>query len=245
MFKNASGQKVTLVAVDTSTGLLKAGESANITPYVSIDDGTVTAISSPAVSQKDGTNARGSYDCTLTAAETNGDKLHFTGKCSTANVDIVPVTIYTVRKVNGVHAADVLEQILARASERRARLQNGYVDTTTIEWIRGDAYLDADGRSYRLTIEDWTGDDVADFTVKLRLATEAAYLSGSAGVVEFTGSMTQPADDAIAVVEVTAANTAALTLPVYHYQLVLTDGSNVISPARGIVRITDRVIPPS
>lgn len=97
MFKNVASQSVTLYAVDATTGLPKTGDSANMVFYVSKDDGTVTAIaaSSGVPTEADATNAKGDYKIALSQAETNADKLRFTGKSSTANVVVVPATIYT------------------------------------------------------------------------------------------------------------------------------------------------------
>ncbi len=96
MFKNVASQKITVYAVDASTGLPKAGDAANITVYVSKDDGTVTVLGDTSATEADATNAKGDYLFDLTQAETNADKLRFTGKSGTANVVIVPQTIYTL-----------------------------------------------------------------------------------------------------------------------------------------------------
>lgn len=55
----------------------------------------MTALTDTSATQADATNAKGDYLFDLTQAETNGDKLRFTGKSSTANVEIIPQTIYT------------------------------------------------------------------------------------------------------------------------------------------------------
>lgn len=98
MFKNVSSQTVTLLAVDASTGLQKTGDSANMVFYVSKDDGTVTAISasSGVPTEVDSTNGKGLYKIALSQAETNADKLLFSGKSSTANVVVVPAVLYTL-----------------------------------------------------------------------------------------------------------------------------------------------------
>jgi hypothetical protein len=94
MIKNQSGQKWTLFAFDAVTGLPKTGDAANITPYVAKDDGSVTAVSAPSVTEKSA-SAPGEYLVSLTQAETNADKLDFSATSSTSNVIIVPRTIYT------------------------------------------------------------------------------------------------------------------------------------------------------
>lgn len=95
MQRNVSGQKIALYAFDTTTSAAKTGDSANITPYVSKDGGTVTALGTTSVAELSSTNAPGLYECTLTQAETNADRLLFSGKSSTANVSVVPVQVFT------------------------------------------------------------------------------------------------------------------------------------------------------
>jgi hypothetical protein len=96
VFKNVASQKITVYAVDASTGLPKTGDAANITVYVSKDDGSVTALGDTSATEADATNAKGDYLFDVTQTETNADKLRFTGKSSTSNVVIVPQTIYTI-----------------------------------------------------------------------------------------------------------------------------------------------------
>ena len=95
MERNVSSQYLTLFAFDYSTGAPKTGDQANLTPYVSVDDGAVTVLTNAGATQLDATNAPGMYKWLLTSGETNGTKLIFTCKSSTANVSIVPQVIYT------------------------------------------------------------------------------------------------------------------------------------------------------
>lgn len=95
MFKNTASQKVTVFAFDYTTGAPKTGDAANLTVYVAKDDGSVTVLGDTSATEADATNAKGLYLFDLTQAETNADKLVFSGKSSTSNVTIVPITIYT------------------------------------------------------------------------------------------------------------------------------------------------------
>lgn len=95
MLKNTASQKLTIFAFDYSTNAPKTGDAANITAYVSIDDGVLTALTDTSATELDATNGKGVYTFDLTQAETNGTKLVFTAKSSTANVSIVPQIIYT------------------------------------------------------------------------------------------------------------------------------------------------------
>lgn len=96
MFKNTASQKITFLVIDTATNLPKTGDSANLTAYVSIDDGSVTALTDTSATELDATNAPGLYTFDCTQAETNGDKLVFSGKSSTSGVRVVPALIYTL-----------------------------------------------------------------------------------------------------------------------------------------------------
>lgn len=96
MFKNVTSQKVALFAFDTTTGAAKTGDSANITPYVSKDYGTVTALGTATATEMDATNAKGWYSFVLTQGETNANALLFSAKSSTSNISIVGALIYTV-----------------------------------------------------------------------------------------------------------------------------------------------------
>lgn len=95
MYKNVASQKLDIFVYDGSTGAPKTGDAANITVYVSIDDGTLTALTDTSATEVSSTNAPGTYRFDLSQAETNGNKLTFTGKSSTANIYVVPQTLYT------------------------------------------------------------------------------------------------------------------------------------------------------
>lgn len=95
MLRNVASQKLTVFAFDYSTGAPKTGDSANLTAYVQKDDGTVTALTDTSATEIDSTNAKGLYTFDLAQGETDAVKLVFSAKSSTANVAIVPQTIYT------------------------------------------------------------------------------------------------------------------------------------------------------
>lgn len=95
MFKNVASQKIALFAFDITTGAPKTGDSANITPYVSKDYGTVTILGTTTATEMDSTNAKGWYSFVLAQAETNGDALLFTAKSSTANISLVGRLVFT------------------------------------------------------------------------------------------------------------------------------------------------------
>jgi len=97
MTKNLAGQKLTVFAFNATTNLPKTGDAANITAYVSKDDGSVTALTDTSATEASSTNAAGYYTFDLSQAETNGDKLLFTAKSTTADIVViaVPAVVYT------------------------------------------------------------------------------------------------------------------------------------------------------
>jgi len=88
MFKNVASQKIKLFAFDSTTGVGKTGDAANLTAYVSKDNGTVTVLGDTSATEMDATNAKGWYLFDLTQAETNADSLLFSGKSSTSNIQV-------------------------------------------------------------------------------------------------------------------------------------------------------------
>ncbi len=97
MNKNTAGQSIVLQAFDSTTGLEKTGDAANMLFYVRKDGGSVTAIAanSGVPTEMDASHAKGMYEIALAQGETNGDRLIFTGVSVTANIVILPMTIYT------------------------------------------------------------------------------------------------------------------------------------------------------
>lgn len=95
MFKNVASQKWTCLVIDIAANAPKTGDAANLTAYVSKDDGSVTVLGDTSATELDATNAPGLYSFDLTQSETNADKLVFSGKSSTADIRVIPETIYT------------------------------------------------------------------------------------------------------------------------------------------------------
>ncbi len=96
MFKNIASQKIALLAVDSATGRPKTGDAANITPYVSQNFGTVTALTDTSATEMSSTNAPGWYWFDVSQSETNADALLFSAKSTTSGIDIIGNLIYTV-----------------------------------------------------------------------------------------------------------------------------------------------------
>lgn len=87
--KNTASQKLEVFAFDYSTGAPLTGDAANITAYVNIDDAGYNALGDTSATEVDSTNKKGLYVFDLTQGETNGTKLAFFAKSSTANVSVL------------------------------------------------------------------------------------------------------------------------------------------------------------
>lgn len=94
MFQNFATSLI-LCAFDATTGLAKTGDSANITGYRTLDGGTTTVLGTPHPAEQSATFALGAYRFTLTAPETNGYANFYSAVSTTANIQIVPLLIYT------------------------------------------------------------------------------------------------------------------------------------------------------
>lgn len=106
MFKNVASQKIQVFVFDTATGLGKSGDAANITLYVSKDNGAVTALADTSATEMDATNAKGVYVFDVSQTETNADYNVFTGKSSTSGIGVAPQFIYTRAPNSGLLSID-------------------------------------------------------------------------------------------------------------------------------------------
>ena len=100
-------------AWDTTTGVAKTGDAANITAYVSKDYGAVTILGDTAAAEMDAVNAKGYYLFDAAQAETNADVLMVSAKSATANIAVIgaPAVIYT-RPTTGFLAPATLGRTL-------------------------------------------------------------------------------------------------------------------------------------
>lgn len=98
MFKNVAGQKAVFYVYDSTTGLPKTGDAANLTAYVSKDYGATTVLADTSATEQDATNAKGYYLFDLAQAETSADVLLFSGKSTTSNMVVLamPAAVFTV-----------------------------------------------------------------------------------------------------------------------------------------------------
>jgi len=139
MFKNTASQKAYVFAFDTTTGLPKTGDQANITAYVQKDYGSATVLTDTSATQVDATNAAGYYLFDLSQAETNADTLAITAKSVTANIVVVgvPAVIFTVQAAVNSDVAAIKAQ-----TDKFVFTVSNEVNANT-RYIKGQAILGA------------------------------------------------------------------------------------------------------
>ena len=93
--KNKAGQKIGLIANNSTTGLPQTGDAANITAKISKDFGAAASVSDTNPTELDAVNFPGVYVFDLTQSETNADVLTIKATSTTANVSLEIKTIET------------------------------------------------------------------------------------------------------------------------------------------------------
>jgi len=93
--KNKAGQKIGLIANNSTTGLPQTGDAANITAKISKDFGVAASVSDTNPTELDAVNFPGVYVFDLTQSETNADVLTIKATSTTANVSLEIKTIET------------------------------------------------------------------------------------------------------------------------------------------------------
>ena len=94
-YKNTASQKVSVLAVNPTTGSGVAGDASNITAQISKDGGSSAATNDTNPTELNATHHPGVYIFDLTQAETNANMVIISAKSTTHPVAFDPVTIYT------------------------------------------------------------------------------------------------------------------------------------------------------
>lgn len=210
MYRNIAGV-VEFLAVDTATGLPKTGDSANITAYVSIDGGTVTALGDTSASELSSTNAKGVYRFDVTAAETNGTNLLFSAKSSTSGIELEPLEVWTktpplARGTAQAGAAGTITlaagessvtdffkqarvKIIAGTGIGQARLITAYNGTTKVATLNRNWATNPDNTSIYEVWDAESADPVnVDATISSRSTYAGADTSGTTTLLSRLGS---------------------------------------------------------
>ena len=99
MYKNVASQYVIVFAWDNANGVPKTGDAGNITARVSKNSVDSAASNDVNPTEISNTTHKGQYAFLMSQSETNCDLLGLTAVSSTADIDILPVIIYTRQQV--------------------------------------------------------------------------------------------------------------------------------------------------
>ena len=158
------------------------------------------------------------------------------GKSSTATVYIQPQMIYTQDLAGSDTIADAAVSILAKVNAATISVVSPVAADYTIEELyQGDDYSTTLGNQLSWSVSNWSGPDVTAGTVTFRLMTDANYLANATtDALSVTGSAVMSSTTAVFTVELTAAQTAALTVDPtdgkynYRYQLLFTSAAGKV-----------------
>lgn len=231
MDKNVASQKLTVFAFDSTTNLPKSGDAANIAAYYSLDNGTVTVLTDTSATEEDATNAKGYYLFDLAQAETNGDKIQFSAKSSTANIVVLacPAVVYTIAK-----GTDNLPKVNVFSINNIAA-----TSVTTISAVIGSATtITGDAYAYLVANLGTLGANIAKTGFKiasdgLALVTSwtvaiTGNLSGSVGsvasAVSLTGDLTSTMKTSVTTAATAATPTVKISTGSGTGQLIITNG---------------------
>lgn len=210
MYRNIAGV-VEFLAVDTATGLPKTGDAANITAYVSIDGGAVTALGDTSASELSSTNAKGVYRFDHTAAEANGKHLLFSAKSSTSGVEVEPLEVWTRTPPLAIGTAQAgaagsitlaagessvtdffkqcIAKIVAGTGIGQARLITAYNGTTKVATVNRNWATTPDNTSIYEVWESESADPVnVDATISSRSTYAGADTAGTTTLLSRIGS---------------------------------------------------------
>lgn len=238
MLRNVAGQKWRVYAWDTTTGLPKTGDAANISAYITKDFGTAVPTNDAAPAEVSLTNQPGYYDFDLTQSETNAHTVSLAAKSSTSNVVVLPcqpvqnpVPQYLSSMgvtSDGVVDADVEKvagSTVAGVDDFKADL-TGIALTTDLTSAR-DAILTEGAAS-------WTTADVSgiDLTGVATEAKQDTIISAVAGVPAAVDSTLTAAHGAGSWVSSESSGSGA-------YVVTLTVDDGAVALVGAIVRVTD------
>ncbi len=191
MFKNVSGQTLTVFAFDATTGLPQTGDASNITAYVNKDYAGLNVLGDTSATEVDSTNAKGYYIFALTQGETNADTLLFTAKSVTSGIVVlgVPAVVFTVAAnfsslvVDGSGRVDV--------SKISGTSQTARDIGASVLLSSGTAAGQLDITSGQVKVQSGTGSgqlDVATGQVKVQSGTGSGQILQSSGKVSLVAA---------------------------------------------------------
>lgn len=184
-----TASKVEFYAWDTVNNVPKTGDAVQIAAYVRIDGGSLTQLADTSAAEISSTNAPGSYEFDVAAAETNGDHLFFSAKSSTANISLSPISVNTKAPLRA--AASLVDA--SPAPTTTAFAATGLSSAVT-DFYKGDAVVFTSGalQGQSGQIYSYTGPTTKLIT--LQSALTSAPVAGVTFVIAKTASSRKIAD---------------------------------------------------
>ncbi len=197
--KNTASQKLEVFAFDYTTGAPKTGDGANLLAYVNIDEGGYATLGDTSATEVDSTNKKGLYLFDLAQAETNGTKLGFFAKSSTANVSCIcrPAVSFT-QPATGILAPTTAGRTLDVSSTGEAGVDWANVGSpTTTLALTGTTIADTQKCDVN-TIKTQTVTCAAGVTVNVNVGTtQPLNFTGTAGSALIKSDMVDIAGAAV------------------------------------------------
>ncbi len=153
MIRNASGQKLLVIAYSEPAHTLKTGDAANITLQISKDGGTAVASDDVNPTELDATNLPGIYAFDLTQAETLCQKFLGVTVSLTTNVVIDPVILDTVSALERYNGSVWLDAV--DGDDGTVIGINGTIDKPVKTWADVETLL-ADTGLHKISIKGTT-----------------------------------------------------------------------------------------
>lgn len=149
MQRNMPGQFITMLVIDTLENVPRKNDQANLTLFISKDNGLPVPLASQAAVQIDANAAPGMYRWPLTQAETDAARWLFSGVSTTTGAVVIPREIFAA--VNPAFSLTLGATIPVPV---------GSVIGLTEELVVGDSYTQAVGRRIPITLTDADGNAV-------------------------------------------------------------------------------------
>ena len=130
IYKNVAGQKLAVMAYNTTDGSLVTGDAANITGSICLDGSTSSATND--VNPVEPSGQTGMYVFDLTQAETNSELILLTASSTTSNVQLEPVQVLTV------NPADFMATGFNTVAPDNASITAILADTNELQGNQGD-----------------------------------------------------------------------------------------------------------
>lgn len=178
-YKNTASQKVSVLAVNPTTGSGVTGNASSITAQISKDGGSSAATNDTNPTELNATHHPGVYLFDLTQAETNANMVIVSAKSATHPVAFDPVTIYTT------NLDDFKADVSAVSTTSQLQGVSGVLTATRTELATADGNIDSiKTKTDSLTFTTSNQVDARARTIDNDLITAAAIAADAIGASE-------------------------------------------------------------